>query len=220
MNVAFSGPRRGADRAVLLAHGAGTGLDAPPLVAVAEHLARAGVPALRFDFPYRAAGRRAPDRAPVLVAAVREAAGELSARTGVEPAGIVVGGRSMGGRMCSLAVADETDPMPARGLVLLGYPLHPAGHPERRRDEHFGRLRSPCLFVSGTRDAMAPRAALEASAAAVAGPVSWHWIEGADHGYRVPRASGRDPADVLDEVAEVTARWVVGLPPARRRRAR
>ena len=151
MNAEYQGPDRGADRAVLLAHGAGSDRDGSALIAVADALSVAGVPSLRFDYPYKAAGRRAPDRPPKLEAATREAAAELVGRSGVAPERIVLGGRSMGGRICSMVVAADDDPVPALGLLLLGYPLHPAGKPERRRDEHFPRLRVPVLFVSGTR---------------------------------------------------------------------
>ena len=158
-----------ADRAVLLAHGAGAGMDAPALVAVSQALADAGIPSLRFEYPYRAAGRRAPDRPPVLDRATREAVGELARRTGLPTERLVLGGRSMGGRFCSMVVADEVDPVPALGLLPLGYPLHPAGKPERRRDAHFSRISCPVLFVSGTRDALAPQAELTASARLIPG---------------------------------------------------
>jgi predicted alpha/beta-hydrolase family hydrolase len=150
-----------ADRAVLLAHGAGSDRSAPALVAVADALEAKGIPSLRFDFPYRRAGRKAPDRPPVLLAAVREAAAELSWQTGLPPERLVLGGRSMGGRYCSLAVGDADDPLPALGLLLLGYPLHPAGKPDNLRVEHLARLKVPVLFVSGDRDALAGRAELE-----------------------------------------------------------
>ena len=211
----FSGPPSGADRAVLLAHGAGSDRNAAALVDVADGLAAVGIPALRFDYPYRAAGRRAPDRAAVLDAATRDAAAELARRAGLPPERLVLGGRSMGGRYCSLAVGagvdGEGDPLPALGLLLLGYPLHPAGKPERRRDEHFGRLRVPVLFVSGTRDALAPKAELTRAAKKIEGPVSFHWLESTDHGYRPLKASGLTRDDVVAEVRETSVTWVRGL---------
>ena len=157
----FQGPRRGADRAVLLAHGAGSDREGAALRAVADALAAAGVPSLRFDYPYRSAGRRAPDRPPVLEAATREAAAELARRSKLPPERLVLGGRSMGGRVCSLVAAarpGSPPPVPALGLVLLGYPLHPMGKPEQRRDTHFRYLTMPVLFESGTRDTLAPPA--------------------------------------------------------------
>jgi predicted alpha/beta-hydrolase family hydrolase len=204
----FQGPTRGADRAVLLAPGAGADRHAPALVAVADALEAVGVPSLRFDFPYRSAGRKAPDRPPVLATATREAAEELCERGGVAPDRLVLGGRSMGGRVASLVVADPDDPQPALGLLLLGYPLHAAGRPERRRDDHFSRLTCPVLFVSGTRDSLAPRAALTRSARKMEGPVTVHWLDTADHGFKPLKKSGRSIDEVLAEVAETSVTWV------------
>lgn len=211
MSSTFRGPRSGADRAVLLAHGAGADRNAPALVAVADALADAGVPSLRFDYPYRAAGRRAPDRPVVLDAATRAAAASLARRTGLPPERIVLGGRSMGGRYCSLVVGAVDDPLVALGLLLLGYPLHAMGKPERRRDEHFKRLATPVLFVSGTRDSMAPRAELTRSARKIKGPVTKHWLDTADHGFRPLKRSGLTPGAVLADVAETSVTWVTGL---------
>ncbi|HEV7862991.1 MAG TPA: alpha/beta family hydrolase [Acidimicrobiia bacterium] len=203
-----------ADRAVLLAHGAGAGRNAVPLVATARALSSAGIPSLRFDFPYRTAGRRAPDRPPVLLAAVREAAAELSGLTGLPADRLVLGGRSMGGRYCSMAVGDAEDPLPALGLLLLGYPLHPAGKPESLRVEHFPRLDLPMLFVSGDRDALAGKADLERWAATIPGPVAFHWLPGGDHSFRVPKSlGGKGAAAVMAEVAEASTGWVAALPP-------
>ena len=201
------------DRAVLLAHGAGSDRNAPALVAVAESLDAAGIPALRFDFPYRLAGRKAPDRPPVLLAAVREAAAELARQTGLPRERLVLGGRSMGGRYCSLAVGDPDDPLPALGLLLLGYPLHPAGRPDSLRVEHFPRLKVPLLFLSGDRDALAGKNELEKWAGTIPGPVDFHWLAGGDHGFRVPKSfGGKGEAAVLAEVADVSLRWVAALP--------
>jgi predicted alpha/beta-hydrolase family hydrolase len=118
----------------------------------------------------------------------------------------------MGGRYCSMVAGAPETPVPALGLLLLGYPLHPAGAPERLRTEHFPRLTMPVLFVSGDRDALAGREALERAAKAIPGPVTFHFIDGADHGYRVPKGRGRTAGEVLAEVAEVSTVWVAGLP--------
>lgn len=208
---AFQGRERGADRAVLLAHGAGADLDAPALRAVADALADAEIPSLRFNYPYRDAGRKAPDRPAALLAATRAAVDELTARTKLPPERLVVGGRSMGGRYCSLLAGAETDAVPVLGLCLLGYPLHAAGKPESRRDEHFPRLTMPVLFVSGTRDSLASKPDLQRSARKVKGPVTWCWLDTADHGFKPLKASGRSLADVLDQVADATVTWVGSL---------
>ena len=204
----YTGPRRGADRAVLLAHGAGADLEAPALVAIARALADRGIPSLRFNYPYRDAGRRAPDRPAVLLEATRAAAADLSRRARLDPERIVVGGRSMGGRYCSLVVADADDPLAALGLLLLGYPLHPAGKPDQPRVEHLGRIRVPTLLVSGTRDALGSKDALRRAARRIRGPVSWHWVETGDHSFKPLRSSGRSLDEVLADLAEASADWV------------
>jgi predicted alpha/beta-hydrolase family hydrolase len=211
-DYAWQGPTRGVDRAVLLAHGAGSDMEGAALRAVADALAADRIPSLRFNYPYRSAGRRSPDRQKVLEAATREAAAELARRSKLAPERLVLGGRSMGGRYCSMAVGAEEGALDALGLLLLGYPLHAAGRPEQPRAEHFARLTVPVLFASGTRDAMAGRADLTKAARRIKGPVTFHWIDTADHGYKPLKASGRTAADVLEEVAAVSADWVSALP--------
>jgi hypothetical protein len=206
----YQGPKRGADRAVLLAHGAGADMHAVTLTAFADALAHAGVPSLRFNFPYMRAGRRSPDRPPVLLAAVRDAAAELARRSSLDPERLVLGGRSMGGRICSLAVGDADDPLPALGLVLLGYPLHPPGKPDQLRVEHFPRLRVPCLFVSGTRDAFGTPDELQQHAKTITGAVRWHWIDTADHGFKPLKSSGTTPKEALDTAAAAVVDFVRG----------
>jgi predicted alpha/beta-hydrolase family hydrolase len=208
---AWTGPTRGFDRAVLLAHGAGSDMRSPALTVVADALAGAGVPSLRFNYPYRTAGKRAPDRPAVLDATTRAAAAELARRTKLPAARLVLGGRSMGGRYCSLVVGADADPVPALGLLLLGYPLHAAGKPDRPRVEHFPRLQVPVLFASGTRDALAARAELTRAARRIPGPVTFHWIDAVDHGYRPLKSTGRTGEDVLEEVAAVAVGWVTSL---------
>jgi predicted alpha/beta-hydrolase family hydrolase len=184
------------DRAVLLTPGASAGREQPALVAIDEALSP--IPVERMDFPYRKAGRKAPDKAPVLVAAVREGAAELAKRAGLKPERLVLGGRSMGGRICSMAVAEG---LPALGLVLVSYPLHPPGKPEKMRTDHFPSLTVPCLFLSGTRDAFGTPDELEAATKAIKGPVTHVWLDGGDHGLRRKDA----------EVAEIVSDWVLNV---------
>jgi predicted alpha/beta-hydrolase family hydrolase len=179
---------------LILAPGASADRSQPALLAIDRAATAAGFIVERMDFPYRQAGRRAPDRAPVLVQAVVDEAQRLAPRVGA----VVLGGRSMGGRMCSLAVAEGT---PAAGLVLISYPLHPPGRPDRLRSEHFPRLGVPCLFVSGTRDAFGSPDELEDATRAIRGPVTCHWLDGKAHGLR-----GAD-----EEVASVVVGWLRGL---------
>jgi uncharacterized protein len=166
---------------LVLTPGASAGRDQTALVAIDDRLGEAGLQVLRIDFPYRSVGRRAPDRPPVLIATVVDAAAALATDLGVQLGRVALGGRSMGGRMCSMAVAQGLD---AAALVLISYPLHPPGRPEQLRDQHFPSIVVPCLFVSGTRDAFASPEELEAATASIQGPVTHFWIEGGDHGLR------------------------------------
>ncbi len=176
--------------AVALWPGAGSSSDHPSLVAIAEALEP--LPVARFDFPYRREGRRAPDRANKLIASLRADVAELCERLGTTPEHVVLGGRSMGGRMCSMAVAGATGatargadrfeaPLPAAGLVLLGYPLHPPGRPERLRIEHLPAVSVPTLLVQGDRDPFGTPDEMDAARALIAGPVTSVTIPGARH---------------------------------------
>lgn len=180
---------------VLLFPGAGSASTHPSLVAV--EAAVAPRVCVRADFPYRLAGRRAPDRAPVLLQAVREQVALLHA------AGhrLVLGGRSMGGRLCSMVVGDAIDPVPALGLVLISYPLHPPGKPGSLRVEHFPRLTLPCLFIHGTRDAFGSPEELTAHTAAIPGPVTHRWIDGGRH----------DLARADERIADLVVSWIVDV---------
>jgi uncharacterized protein len=162
--------------ALLLFPGAGSDRDHSSLVTIERTLDP--LPTVRADFPYRKAGKRAPDRAPVLVAAVVDESQALASATGCAASDIVLGGRSMGGRMCSMAVADG---LSAAGLVLISYPLHPPGKPERLRVEHLPRLMLPCLFIHGTKDPFASPDELTEWTATIPGPVTHVWIEGRGH---------------------------------------
>ncbi len=181
-----------ADRAVLVAPGASATRDHSSLLAIEAALAPAGVTVERIELSSRKAAAK-------VLATVRDEAAALASRTGLDPGRLVLGGRSFGGRMCSMAVADG---LPALGLALVSYPLHAPGRPEKARTDHFPQLSVPCLFVSGTSDAFGSVAELEAATAAIAGPVTHVWIDGGDHGLR-----GRD-----GRVAEVVRDWVLGLP--------
>lgn len=167
---------------LLLTPGAGADSSQPALVAIADGLAP--IPVSRMDFPYRLAGNKIPDRAPVLVDAVRRGAVELAAALGVAESALVLGGRSMGGRMCSMAVAAG---QPAAGLVLLSYPLHPPGKPDRLRTDHFPDIAVPCLFVSGTKDPFGTPAEFDAALPSIRARVTTVWLEGQGHSPR-----GRD----------------------------
>jgi predicted alpha/beta-hydrolase family hydrolase len=182
---------------LVLTPGASAGREQSGLVAIDAAVTGAGVAVERVEFPGQAAGKRRTDPPAVCIETVRAATESLAEKLSVPARRIAVGGRSFGGRMCSLAVAEG---LPAGALVLVSYPLHPPGRPERLRTEHFPELRVPCLFVSGRRDAFATPAELERETAAIPGPVTLTFVDG-DHSLR--RSEG--------EVADIVAAWVAAI---------
>jgi uncharacterized protein len=182
---------------LVLTPGASAGREQSGLVAIDAAVTAAGVAVERVEFPGQAAGKRRTDPPAVCIETVRAATEALADTLSVPAGRIAVGGRSFGGRMCSLAVAEG---LAAGALVLVSYPLHPPGRPERLRTEHFPELRVPCLFVSGRRDAFATPAELERETAAIPGPVMHTFVDG-DHSLR--RSEG--------EVAAIVAAWLTGL---------
>jgi predicted alpha/beta-hydrolase family hydrolase len=178
---------------LFLTPGAGSNRDQPSLLAI--EAAVAPLPVERHDFPSRRAGKKGVDRAPVAIADVVLATVVFAERVGIDPASLVLGGRSFGGRMCSMAVAEG---LPAAGLVLISYPLHPPGKPDRLRIEHLPKLTVPCLFVSGTRDPFGSPAELEEHTAVIPGPVTHVWVDGKGHDLK--------GADTF--LAETVAAWL------------
>lgn len=185
---------------VLLYPGAGASRDQSTLVKVdAAVTAMKGWSAVRADFPYRIAGRRAPDRPPVLMNSVREELAAIGNRKRV-----VVGGRSMGGRICSMVAAGADDsalPKNVVGVVTIAYPLHPPGRPDRLRVEHMPDVKVPWLFVQGTNDPFGHPDELTQWTKTVAGPVTHHWIENRGHDLK-----GADA-----EVTRVIVDWLGSL---------
>lgn len=191
--------------AIVLAHGAGGGVDDPLLAAVQSYLVGRGFLTLGFNFPYREHGRKAPDREPLLEATVSSAVEFLTTHATWCPGRVFIGGKSMGGRMASHIAAAHPDV--AAGLVLLAYPLHAPGRPDRVRDKHLPDIRVPTLFVSGTRDTLAPLASLREATKKVP-RATLSEIGGGDHSFNVLKRSGRRTEDVWYEVAEVVANWL------------
>jgi predicted alpha/beta-hydrolase family hydrolase len=181
---------------LVLTPGASAGREQSGLVAIDEAVTRAGVAVERIEFPGQAAGKRRTDPPAVCIETVRSATTALAERLSVPTSRIAIGGRSFGGRMCSMAAAEG---LRVAALVLVSYPLHPPGRPERLRTEHFPALGLPCLFVSGRRDAFATPDELERETAAIPGPVTRSFVDG-DHSLRKSEAA----------TAAIVADWIEG----------
>jgi predicted alpha/beta-hydrolase family hydrolase len=187
---------------LVVAHGAGAGMDHPFMAGFTRAINDQGIATLRFNFPYREAGRKFPDRPPTAIAAWRAAMDLAAERSEGEP--LWAAGKSFGGRMASMAVADGMD---AAGLVYLGYPLHAPGKPEKLRDEHLYGLELPMLFVQGTRDTFATPELLEAVVSRIGGNAILDWLEGGDHSFAVAGMK-RSPDEVGASLAERVAKFM------------
>lgn len=198
----------GAGGAVFVcAHGAGGHKADRSVLATANALREAGAGVVRFNFIYKEGKAARPDPMPKLketCAAVTE-----HVRRALSPQRLIVGGRSMGGRAFSMLAADG---FAADGLLLLAYPLHPAGQPARLRDAHLPQIAMPVLCINGTRDALCTRDLMERVVAGVTCPWQMHWIEGADHSFHVLKSSGRTDAEVMREIGDAGGQWIASLP--------
>jgi predicted alpha/beta-hydrolase family hydrolase len=188
---------------LVLAHGAGGNMRSPFLAAFAAGLGAQGVGCLRFNFAYSEAGRRGPDPEKTL-RAVWNAAFDKAVEKGGP---LWVGGKSMGGRIASMMVADGD--LDAAGLVFVGYPLHPPGKVDRLRDEHLARVKVPMLFLQGTADPFARWDLLQAVVKRLGRNATLHRVEGGDHSFRV-RGRPKDDAGTATALAEVAARFILG----------
>ena len=192
----------------VFAHGAGVGMNHPSMASNAHGLTERGIATLRYQFPYMEKGSGRPDPPPVAHAAVRAAvtkAGELAPELP-----LFAGGRSYGGRMSSQAQSIEALPG-VRGLVFLGFPLHPAGKPGIERADHLETVGIPMLFVSGSRDALADIGLLRPLVAGLGERAMLRVVEGGDHGLRVLVSSGRTNEEAQAEALDAIATWVTGL---------
>jgi uncharacterized protein len=190
---------------LVLAHGAGAGMRHAFMQAIAEALAARRVATLRWEFPYMAAGKPRPDAPAIAEAAVR--AVWLAAARLVPDLPRFAGGKSFGGRMTSRAHA--TAPLPAlRGIAFLGFPLHPPEKPGTERAEHLAQAAGPLLFLTGTRDELAPLRRLRPVVRKLGARAVLHVVKGADHGFDVLVRSGRKPAEVIAELAETSVAWM------------
>ncbi len=188
----------------ILGHGAGAGMRHPFMTAIAGSLSEVGVATFRYQFPYMEAGGRRPDYRPILLATVRSAVQAAQDLAGDLP--LIAGGKSMGGRMTSLAAAAEPLPM-VKGIAFLGFPLHPTGSPSKDRADHLSDVSIPMLFLQGTRDRLADPALIRDVVTGLAAPARLVSIDGADHGFHVLKRSGLTDSGVLTQVAHDLSAW-------------
>ena len=189
----------------ICAHGAGGHMDDRSVVSITDALREHGCGTVRFNFFYRARGSARPDPMPRLLACFEAVIERV--RSELSPEVLVLGGRSMGGRAASMLVAQGAA---CQGLLLLAYPLHPPGQPEKLRASHLGDIRIPVLCVNGTRDPFCDRALMEEVLSKVGGNWRMVWIEDGDHSFRVPKRSGRTRA-VLEQIAATAGAWMGNL---------
>jgi predicted alpha/beta-hydrolase family hydrolase len=194
---------------VVVAHGAGGHMDHASIVPICDGIRAAGAATVRFNFPYREAGRGAPDRQPVLLECYRAVLAALRSDRRLSDRPLVIGGRSMGGRMASILVAEGE---PAAGLLLLAYPLHAPKRPGTERAAHLARVTVPMLFVQGTRDALATWSLIEPLVRALP-TATLHAVRDGDHGFRVPKRTAA-PEEVLADVVAAITRWIGDCWPA------
>ena len=196
------------DAALVLAHGAGAGQHSTFMTSFATALAELGVDAVTFNFVYTEQRRRIPDRRPALeacyAAVIQAVKQQLDGSTA-----LFIGGKSMGGRIATHVAASGPGESP-RGIVLLGYPLHPPGRPQERRDAHLPDIRCPMLFVQGSRDTFGTPAELEPVLASLRAPATLHVVDGGDHSFKV-RGGGQRQAEVFLDVQRAIAKWLRGV---------
>ena len=201
-------PAPGAGKRVVFvcAHGAGGNKDDRGMLATRDALLARGIPVVRFNFLYKEKGSGRPDPMPRLMDTTSAVVARI--REELRPEVLIIGGRSMGGRAASMLAAQG---FACDGLLLLAYPLHPAGQPEMLRDAHLPDIAAPVLCFSGTRDELCRRDLMEAALKTVKTDWRMHWLEGADHSFHVLKKSGRTDAQVLDEVGDAARAWIDGL---------
>jgi len=194
-----------AEALLVLAHGAGAGMTHPFMAAMADGLADRAIATLRYQFPYMERGSKRPDPPPLAQATVRAA---VAAAVQVQPKlPLFAGGKSFGGRMSSQAQA-KAPLKELRGLVFIGFPLHPAGKPSQDRAKHLAEVKIPMLFLQGTRDALAELTLLEPVCKSLGKRATLKLFADADHSFHVPAKSGRKDAEVFAELLDITAKWI------------
>lgn len=193
-------------RAVIVAHGAGNDMTTPLLAAFADGLAAAGYPVLRFNFLYSERGKKGPDRPEILMETWQAAYRSLKELSGTKVTAVTAAGKSLGGRMASMLVADGA--LEADGLIFLGYPLHPMDNKEKLRDGHLYRIAIPMLFIEGTRDPLCDLGKLDPVLKKLQAPWDLFTIEGGDHSFHVPKSLGLTEEEVYGRIIRRSLDWL------------
>lgn len=200
-------PAAGTSKEVFVcAHGAGGSMSDRGVLRLAQELSGKGIDVVRFNFLYKEKKSGRPDPMPKL----KECTAAVVARVRDElrPSKLVIGGRSMGGRAASMLAADG---FACDGLLLLAYPLHPAGRPDQLRDAHLPSIKCPVLCINGTRDSLCTVDLMEKALTTVRTDWTMHWVNGADHSFHVLKSSGKTDAQVMEEIGEVSSEWISRL---------
>jgi uncharacterized protein len=200
-----------APAALIVAHGAGVGQRSTFMIEFARALSALGLDTVTFNFPYTEQGRKIPDRAPVLEACYRAAIDVVRAELASARRALYIGGKSMGGRIATQVAAADGG-VPVAGLVLLGYPLHPPGRPEQRRDKHLPAVGRRMLFVQGSRDAFGRPEELSPVLGALQPAATLHVVNEGDHSFKLPRKDPAAQAAVHAEVQGVIEAWILSAP--------
>ena len=200
-----AGPGIGAT--LILGHGAGAGQQSRFMVDTSHALSRLGLDVVTFNFPYIEQKRRLPDRGPVLEACYRSMVAAMRREVPSAARHLFIGGKSMGGRIATHVAAADNQ-LPVAGLVLLGYPLHPPGRPDQRRDKHLPAIGHPMLVVQGSRDSFGAPAELEPVLAALPRTATLHVVPGGDHSFKVARVDAAAQTAIMDQIYRTIAEWV------------
>jgi len=191
---------------VIAAHGAGNDMENPLLASFTDSLAKAGYPALRFNFPYKEKGLKMPDRPEKLEDTWFAVCRYFREYSGVDATRVIAAGKSMGGRIASQMVAGKK--LPVEGLIFLGYPLHSAGDPSKIRDAHLYKIEVPMLFFAGTRDSLCNLGKMQTVLSKLSAPWKLDIIEGGDHSFHLPRAMGIPESDIVAHIVKTTVQWL------------
>lgn len=173
------------------------------MLATTRAIGARGIDIVRFNFLYKEKKSNRPDQMPVLEETTKAVVARV--REELDPKKLIIGGRSMGGRAASMLAADGFE---ADGLLLLAYPLHPAGRPDQLRDAHLPAIRMPVLCINGTRDALCTPALMNAALERVTAPWEMLWIDGADHSFHVLKSSGKTDGQVMSDIADAAQAWI------------